>query len=358
MTNKYPRVEIDLNKITHNTKTMVNICKELGVEIVGVNKVTCGSPEVANALIDGGIKIIGESRIESLENLKDTKTKKMHLRLPMISNAAEVVKFSDISLNSEIKTIKKLSEEALKINKKHKIILMIDVGDLREGIFDEEQVLETVAKIIKLEGVELDGLGTNLSCFGGIMPTEENLEKLNRLKQKIEEKFNIKINTISGGNSSTTHLIQKGKLPKFVNQLRCGTVLMLGTVEVNDTRMDDTFIDAFKLKVEIIEMKNKPSKPIGTASVDAFGKVPVFEDKGEMLRAICAIGRQDVDLDWMKPTDENITVLGGSSDHTILDLTHSNNKYDIGDIIEFELNYVAILRVMTSEFVYKEYKKS
>lgn len=357
MTKRYPRVEVDLVKITHNTKKMVDICKSIGVEIVGVNKVTCGSVEVANALIEGGIKIIGESRIEALKGLKDIKAEKMLLRLPMISNAADVVKFSDISLNSEIKTIKKLSEESLKIGKKHKIILMIDVGDLREGIFDEEDALKTVEKIIELKGVEFEGLGTNLSCFGGIMPTEENLEKLNRLKTKIEEKFDVKVNTISGGNSSSTHLIQKGKLPNFVNQLRFGTILMLGTVEVNDTRIDDTFIDAYKLKTEIIELKKKPSKPIGTASVDAFGSVPVFEDKGDMIRAICAIGRQDIDLDWMKPIDENIEILGGSSDHIILDLTHTNNNYDIGDVLEFELNYVAILRSMTSQFIYKDYLK-
>lgn len=357
MTKKYPRIEVDLKKITHNTKEMVKVFGELGVKIAGINKVTCGSVEVANALIDGGVKVIGESRIEALKKLKDINAEKMLVRLPMISNAAEVVKYADISLNSEIKTIRKLSEEALKIGKKHKVVLMIDVGDLREGIFDEEEALKTAGHIIELPGVELDGLGTNLSCFGGIMPSEENLEKLNRLKKRIEEKYNIKMNTVSGGNSSTTHLIQKEKLPKFVNQLRCGTLLMLGTVEVTESRMDNTFIDAFILKAEIIELKKKPSKPIGTPNVDAFGNIPEFEDKGEMTRAICAIGRQDVDLEWMKAVDINVEILGGSSDHAILDLTRADGKYDIGDILEFELNYVAILRGMTSPFVYKEYVK-
>ncbi|MBS4538106.1 alanine/ornithine racemase family PLP-dependent enzyme [Clostridium sp. D2Q-11] len=352
---KYPRLQIDLNKITHNTKRLVEICDSLGVEIVGVNKVTSASLETAQALVDGGVKIIGESRIESLELLKDIKAEKMLLRLPMISNAEEVVRYADISLNSEIETIKELSKEALKRNIIHRIILMIDVGDLREGIFDEEEILLIVEEILKLKGIKLIGLGTNLSCFGGVLPSIENLEKLVVLKKKIKEEFNVDISTLSGGNSSSFHLIQKEKLPKGINQLRLGTALMLGTVEVTDSRIEDTFIDAFKLTTEIVEVKKKPSKPIGDISLNAFGEVPHFDDKGDMIRAICAVGKQDVAIDWMTPFDKDITILGGSSDHTILDITNSKHTYKVGDKVDFYLNYIAILRAMDSKYLYREY---
>lgn len=351
----YPRLEICLGKITHNTKIMVDICKRLGIDVVGVNKVSCGSNKIAQAMVDGGVKIIADSRIENLKKIKDIKTKKMLLRLPMISRVEEVVEYADISLNSELKTIKKLSEIAVRKNKIHEVILMVDVGDLREGIFYEEDVLELVSQIINLNGIKLIGIGTNLTCFGGVIPSRENMSKLIKVRNAIEKKYDIRLNVLSGGNSSSIYLIQKGEMPREINQLRLGTVLILGTVEVNNSRIEGTYNDAFKLIVEVVEIKEKPSKPIGEIGIDAFGHIPVFEDRGIRKRAICAIGKQDIDLDWMVPEDKNVIILGGSSDHLILDITDSDRKYEVGDKITFILNYVAILKAMTSEYVNKVY---
>ncbi len=352
-----PRLEISLDKITHNTKRVIDVCRQYGIDVVGVNKVSCGSKEIAAAMIDGGIKIIADSRIENLKMISDINAVKMLLRLPMISRAREIVEAADISLNSELKAIKQLSKAALAIGKLHKVILMIDVGDLREGIFldRENEIMEVVDEILQLKGVKLIGLGTNLSCFGGIIPSKDNLTKLIEIKNKIQKQFNTTLEILSGGNSSSLHLIQNRSMPKGINQLRLGTSLILGTVEINNTRIDNTYIDAFRLVTEIIEVKDKPSKPVGEVGKDAFGKKPFFKDIGIIKRAICAIGKQDIDIDWMKPQDETITILGGSSDHLIVDITYSNQNYEVGGEISFFLDYVAILKAMTSSYVYKVY---
>ncbi|EOD01613.1 ornithine racemase Orr [Caldisalinibacter kiritimatiensis] len=353
---KYPRLEISLPKITHNTKVVVGICRKYGIEVVGVNKVSCGSFEIAQAMVNGGVEIIADSRLENLINIKDINVKKMLLRLPMISAVEEVVEYADISLNSELKTIKKISEIADRKGKVHNVVLMIDVGDLREGIFKEDDVFKIVKEIIKLKGINLLGLGTNLTCFGGVIPTEDNLGKLISLKNKIEDIYNIKLNVLSGGNSSSLHLIQKGQqIPKGINQLRLGTSLILGTIEVTNSIIQGTHRDAFRLIAEIVEIKQKPSKPIGKIVNDAFGNIPVFKDRGIRKRAICAIGKQDIDLNWMKSEDKDIIILGGSSDHLILDITDCNTNYDVGDKIIFILDYVAILKAMTSQYVNKVY---
>lgn len=351
----YPVLEVSLDKMIHNTRSVIEQCGEFGVNVVGVDKVACGSVELAEAMVEGGIEIIGDSRIRNLKKLQDVKAKKMLIRLPMISQVEEVIRYSDISLNSEVKTIKKLSEEALKQGKIHQVILMVDVGDLREGIFNEYEVMDTVEEILNLKGVELLGIGTNLSCYGAILPTKENLGGLLNIKEKIENRFDIKLEVVSGGNSSSYHLIQSGDIPNGINQLRIGTSLILGIVESNETDIKDTYQDAFKLTAEIIEIKEKPSKPIGVTSIDAFGNKPTFEDIGIRKRAICAIGKQDIDPDWMIPEDSSIKVLGGSSDHTILDITDCEKGYDIGDKVTFTLTYVAILKGMTSEYVTKKY---
>ena len=92
--------------------------------------------------------------------------------------------------------------------------------------------------------------------------------------------------------------------------------------------------------------------------MDAFGRKPVYEDKGEMIRAICAVGRQDVGPDGLKLVDEGIEVLGSSSDHMILNLTNAAKEYKVGDTIQFKLKYGGILNVMTSEYIRKVYINS
>jgi len=351
----YPRLEVSLGKIRHNTRKIIELCSAYGIQAVGVPKVSCGSIEITQAMVDGGVSIIADSRLENLREFKEIKAEKMLLRLPMISRVGEVIEYADMSLNSELRTIKCLSDEAMKRSKIHRIILMIDVGDLREGIFEEDEVINSVESILKYKGVKLIGLGTNLSCFGGIIPNIENLNKLITLKEKIETKFNIPIDIMSGGNSSSFHLIQNGQIPAGINQLRIGTSILLGIVEITNTRIKDTYCDAFKLTVEIIEIKDKPSKPIGEIGIDAFGNKPSFEDIGIRKRAICAVGKQEIDVDWMIPIDSDIKILGGSSDHLILDITNCSQLYEVGGKVSFILNYVAILKAMTSKYVAKYY---
>ena len=89
--------------------------------------------------------------------------------------------------------------------------------------------------------------------------------------------------------------------------------------------------------------------------MDAFGQKPYYEDRGIMKRAIIAVGKQDTDLGSMTPTDPQIEIMGGSSDHTILDVTHCDRDYKVGDVVTFELGYGGMLKVATSPYVEREY---
>ncbi len=112
------------------------------------------------------------------------------------------------------------------------------------------------------------------------------------------------------------------------------------------------YTDAFTLIAEVIELKTKPSRPCGEIAQDAFGRVPVFEGKGNMERAILALGRQDVDVSAIKPRIK-ADVLGASSDHLILDV--SGLGLEVGAKVRFDVGYSALLRAMTSPYVEKVY---
>lgn len=349
----YPKLMVDLKKIENNVSAVATICEKNGVSIAGVTKVFCGDPQIAQAYIQGGVSYLADSRIENIKKLKDLDIEKMMLRIPMLSEVEDIVDYVDISFNSEIETIRAIGKIAEEKGKVHRIVLMFDLGDLREGYFDEEDLYDAVGEILKEKGIKLIGVGTNMACYGGVIPEESSLLRLVSIGKEIEDRYKLKLELISGGNSATLHLAQKG-LTSGINNLRLGESLVLGTEPSFETQIPGTVNDAFKLQVQIIEIKDKPSVPQGRIGKDAFGNIPTFVDRGVRKRMICGIGKQDIDLDTMFPIDEDIIILGGSSDHLILDGTDSKTDYQVGDIVEFRLSYVSMLRAMTSEYVSKK----
>ncbi len=350
----YPRVIINKEKFRHNLKHMLDICHDKGLSMMAVSKVFCADHELVEIMIEENVDFIADSRIENLIGIASV-IPKVLLRLPSIGDAKRIVMHSDISLNSEMATIKVLDKYAEELNKIHGIILMIDLGDLREGIFEIKEVIATVKKILRLKNISLKGIGTNLTCYGGIIPTEEILQKLAEYKDMIESEFDIILDIVSGGNSSNIELLIDDKIPNGINNIRLGESIILGRETAYGNHLDHTYADVVTLEAEIIELKEKPSIPIGTIGMNAFGKIPIFEDKGNILRAILAIGKQDVDYKELIPYD-TVNLIGSSSDHIIVDLSDCYNIYGVGDTMLFKLTYSSILSLMTSKYVVKTYE--
>lgn len=351
----YPRVLIDLDKFRTNVEVVKMKMDTSGIGIYGVTKVFCADPILADIYVGAGLEAIADSRIHNIKKLEKLNIKKVLLRIPMQTEINEVIRFADISLNSEISTIRLLNKEALRQEKVHEVLLMVDLGDLREGYFDEEQLFQATEEIRDMQGVKLLGIGTNLTCFGAVIPTVEHMERMVEIKERLEKRMGRNLDMISGGNSSSYYLVESQKLSKKINNLRIGEIFVCGKETAYGKRVSGTYDDVFILEAEIVELKKKPSLPIGEAGVDAFGNKPVYEDEGEMIRAICAIGKQDADIGGLVPLDEHIRMIGRSSDHMILDMTRSFHKYKVGDVLRFKLKYAGILSVMTSEYVEKKY---
>lgn len=349
----YPRLLININKLKHNAKVINDLLINNNVTSrFLVTKVLAGNLDIVKELSTIGFTHLADSRIDNLKKFKDLKLPKVLLRLPNLSEIKKVIKYTDISLNSELETIVELNNEAFKQDKVHNIILMFDLGDLREGIFYKDDYLELVSIVLKMASIKLIGIGTNLTCYGGVIPTKETLEQLVIIKDAIESTFDIKLDIISGGNSSSIPLLLNKQLPKQINNLRLGEVIMLGRETAYGDIVENLYDDAFILETQIIELKEKPSYPIGKLGMDSFGKITNIIDKGIMNRGILSIGKQDIILDNLFPIDKMVEVIGGSSDHLICDLTKA--KYNLGDIINFKINYPGLLQLITSKYVNKK----
>ncbi len=353
----YPMLEINLPKITGNAKAIVDLCSKNGIQVCAVVKSVCGSPEIVRSVLAcGGIRQIGDSRIVNFDRLRNdgVDAEFMMLRIPMLSQCPKIVSMCDYSLNSEIPVISALAREAGKTGRTHKIILMIDAGDLREGILPEDAPC-IAEQITEMPGVKLVGAGVNLSCYGGVKPTEKNLTLLVECVENIEKRLGRNLEIISGGNSSSLPLLISGKMPSRINHLRIGEGILLGRDTLECKALPGTYQDAFIFKTEVIEAGRKPSAPIGEIVRDAFGRCPKFENRGIRRRAILGAGRQDIVPEALKPFAAKAEILGASSDHLLLDIDDCGNEINTGDIMSFRLEYSALLSAMTSVYVNKEF---
>jgi len=350
----FPCVQVHLDRIAHNMEILVNYYSQKGIKITPVTKGVGGSVEIAKLFTNFDIHSIGDSHLQNIQKMKEggVTGRFMLLRSPMLSESEAVVVNADISLNSEMVVIQTLDKYAAQYEKKHEILLMIELGDLREGILPKKNH-EYIENILKLRNIKLAGIGTNLTCLNGIKPTIEKMDQLNDIARQIQDEFDIRLDIVSGGNSANYQWSREVSRGGAINHLRVGESILLGTDPISQGKIPDLYDNNFLLQIEVIESKRKPSMPTGTVTYNAFGEKPIILDEGEMNRAICAIGQQDLDMKGCSPLDENTRIIGVTSDHLIINSKEKTLK--VGDIIDFRITYRALLRLMISPYVEIKY---
>lgn len=348
---------LNRKKLKDNYQYLNRLFSERQIEWGVVSKVFCGSRTYLKELIDLGVQQICDSRITNLKIIKslnpDIET--VFIKPPAKRYISSVVKYADASFNTEFETIKMLSDEAVKQGKVHKIIIMIELGELREGVMRSE-FIDFYARVFQLPNIEVAGLGTNLTCMYGVLPSQDKLLQLCLYEQLIEAKFNKVIPYITGGTSVTIPLISKGLLPKDVNHFRVGETLFLGTDVYNSAPNPEMHQDVFKLYAEIIELREKPMIPDGDLGHNVSGDLLEFDqerDHTHAYRAIIDIGLLDVEASHIKPKDTALKIVGSSSDMMVIDLGENKAGYKVGSQVEFDLDYMGILRLMSCDYVDK-----
>ncbi len=344
---------VDMRKVEENARRVVSALG--GVEVVGVTKVTCGSPEVAEAMLAGGCVALGDSRLENIARMRDAGIERPFwlLRSPAPGLAEDTVRLAEVSLESEIDMVEALEAAAARLGSTHRIVAMVDVGDLREGMMPAD-LPGFLDRAKELEHIVVEGVGTSLTCYGAIVPMKENLGALVALAHAAEDSLG-KTLIVSGGMSSSIELAVAGGMPSGVNNLRIGESILLGVSTVTRGRILGLHTDAITVAAPVIECRMKPSMPVGEVAQDAFGMRPVFEDRGERRRAICALGRQDAPPEGLRPMDPRVRILGASSDHLILDVHDLPDPPAVGEAIGFVPTYAATLALFTSAYVAKEF---
>lgn len=351
-------IELYKDKLAHNYQYLDKLFADHGIEWAVVSKLLCGNEDYIRELLKLGPKEVCDSRISNLEVVKkiNPEVQTVYIKPVAKKNIRSLVKYADASFNTEFKTIKWISDEAVRQNKLHKVIIMIELGDLREGIMGDH-LMDFYGSIFELPNIKVTGIGANLNCLHGVMPSEDKLIQLSLYKQLIEAKFNRKIPWVTGGTSVVIPLIFRKLVPQGINHFRIGESLFFGADLFENSTIPGMEADVFKLHAQIIEITEKPKIPSGNLEANPSGEV--FEvneaDYGKTsYRAILDIGLLDVHCDFLIPEDEEIEFTGASSDMLIVDLGESKGDYKVGDFLSFRLRYMGALTLFNSDYIEKK----
>lgn len=351
-------IKLNTEKLRRNYNFLNELFNENEVEWSVVSKLLCGHKGYLEELLKLGVKEVCDARLSNLKTIKkiDPNIQTVYIKPPAKRSIEGIVCFADVSFNTELQTIKWLSEEAVRQKKTHKIIIMIELGDLREGVVGDA-LLDFYESIFNLPNIEISGLGTNLNCLSGVYPSEDKLIILSLYEQLIEAKFNKKIPWVTGGTSVVIPLLMHKQVPKAINHFRVGETLYFGNNLFDDSIIEGMESDVFKLYAEIIEIGDKPKVPSGFLGENPSGDTIEIneEDFGQTsYRAVLDIGVLDIaNPDFLIPDDENINVVGASSDMIIIDLDDNKTNYKVGDLLSFNLKYMGALRLLNSNYINK-----
>jgi predicted amino acid racemase len=351
-------VKLYRKKLKANYEYLSNLFEKEGIDWAIVTKLLCGTEVYLKEVLDLGIKEVCDSRIINLKKIKkiNPKVQTVYIKPPAKRSIENTVRYADASFNTEFDTIKMLSDEAVRQNKVHKIIIMIELGDLREGVMGEELV-DFYASIFKLPNVEVTGIGTNLNCLHGVMPSQDKLIQMSLYKQLIEAKFNRKIPWVTGGTSVVIPLLFKKQLPKSINHFRIGETLYWGNNLFTGKKIKGMKSDVFRFFAEIIELSEKPKVPIGNLEANPSGEMFEIDEADygkKSYRAIIDVGLLDLSPDYLIPEKKDIEIIGASSDMLVLDLGQKADKYRVGDLISFKVEYMGLLGLLNSEYIGKQ----
>ncbi|MGB3246167.1 MAG: alanine/ornithine racemase family PLP-dependent enzyme [Sulfitobacter sp.] len=341
---KTPRMEVDLYKIRHNARTLVGRLASLGISVSGVTKSVCGHPDIARAMLDGGVVGLADARINNVQRLRcaGITAPIAMIRTPMMGQVEQVVRTCNTSYNTERSVILSLATAAVRQHTVHNIILMVEMGDMRDGIRPEETA-DIARQIVSMKGLALRGIGANFACLNNSPPTGANMIALSSLADEVEGKCGPLVDVVSGGNSASLPWAFAARPKGRVNNLRIGEAILLGVEPISGDQIDGLYTDAFSFVAEIIEKKLKPESVTLTSPSLAGLRLARQSEPTEHL--ILAIGQQDTDtLGLSMPL--GVKYVGATSDHLVLQMARPTQ--DVGRELKFRLNYSALMRAMAA----------
>lgn len=319
---------VDKGKVSENYSRVLSRCGNARVSLLTVLKEGVARRQLLEHFFQAGLTRVGLAHYPAFPCSIPNGVEKVLLYLTPWSDLEAVVCNYDMSLQSDPETLKRLADAAERVQKKHRVLLVVEVGDQREGSSIEE-AYEMGMLIEKNHASSLDlyGIAANFACLNDCLPSSETLLQLAACKNGMEKSFQRPLPILSVGGSDVLQWLAEGNaLPPEVTEIRCGTAILLGTYPHSDTTLPDAHADAITLEAEVLECRKKNGR----------------------LRAVMDFGTLDTSPQDVKLPFEGMVFAGASSGYTVFDVTDCPGSFSTGTHVSFLLNFRSLSRAFLS----------
>jgi predicted amino acid racemase len=350
-------LELNRAALHHNFHFMKDTFSRHDKEWGIVTKLLCGNKLFLKELLSLGLTVAFDSRLSNLKNIRalqpDITT--AYIKPPPKRLIPKLLDYADITFNTQLSTIQLINQVAADKGIVHKIMIMIEMGDLREGVLREE-FIDFYSRVFELKNIEVIGIGTNLNCLNGVLPSYDKLIQLSLYEQLIESSFNTTIPWVSAGTSVVFPMLDMNLVPKGMNHFRIGETLFFGTDLIEEKGVPGMRQDVFRFYAEIVEIMEKPDLMDQPGGTNVAGETPEA-DTGSPInntnRALVDSGLLDVQARNLKPLNKDYRIDGASSDMLVLDVGENKEGLNTGGYIPFEVDYMGVLSLMNSKYIEK-----
>ena len=342
----YPQLTLDLDAVSAATGLLAARLLAQGIELVGVTKAVDGEPLIGQAMLEAGAAGLADSRLPALVRLAAQALAPLTLlRPPQPHELVEVAQVADRVTLTDPDAARALGEHApgLPIE----LLLAVDLGDRREGVLPGEAG-EAARRLAGLAGTAVAGISVNFACLSGQLPTVALFREAEDVLAQVATAADIDAPLLSLGGTCCVQCLE-GYEPSFRTELRSGGGPLYGYDFVSGLPVPGLDRVDPVLRAVVLESFFKPPAPPGAAGRDAFGHVPeTFLPDEPAWHALVALGRRDCEFGGLRPLLEGAMLAGMTSDVCVLVTPH---RLVPGDVVEFAIDYDALVRAVTSPFV-------
>lgn len=344
------RIRVYPARFQQNLNQLWKWSAEHNLDVCVVSKLIGIDPVLTPLILSSPFSSIGLSELSDLAQLQllaefqEKNFTRICLKLVSPQEMERLVSVCEVSVQTTLSSLVELERICAQKKKQHGILLLVEFGDLREGVPAEE--LKGLLDFIRsCENLNLYAVGTNLSCFHGVEPDEKNMKKFLSLVESVED--GELVTRISSGSSSHYQLVGAGKLPSRLNHLRIGELLFLGNETLEYSTVDGFHDSVFELEVQVLECFQRPLSPYnGKIGKSAFKQdfLQANEISGKPWQLVVDLGRKHCDPSDLQ-VSKTYSMMGSSSEYLVL---RSATQSKPGDWLKFSLNYKGWMRLLQS----------
>ena len=333
------RIVADLQLLRGNVRALIAHCQELGVHLLPVLKGVEAWPVLAAMCLEEGLGHLAVSSASQAARLAGAGLPRpVMLGLPPLSQVRDVASLCCRSVVSTEEAALALAEQARTLRLPHGVLLMMDLGDGREGCRpDQVPALARAVRHMTHPWFSLDGVAANFGCLVEAPPSPQSLDVLTMVACEVGRRAG-EAGEVSLGGSVLLPWLADHALPACVTELRIGYALFLGHFMGQDCAVAGLRQDAFLLAAEVLEAGVKQT-----------------EAEGLRRRIVLDVGVLEIAPNRLIPLDAGMRLVGASSDYLVYDVEECPRHFVTGEEVLFRPGYESLARAFHSCSVKKPY---